>query len=74
MTDPNRNNLFTVLATLAAYHTVKRPPFISGLDGSPLNMERAHAARRLFADAFIATARDRGLACRAAVRTPHIDH
>ena len=72
MIDPTRESLLTVVATFAAYHAVKRSPFVSGLDGSPLNLERAHAARRIFADAFIAAARDCGLACRAAVRTPAI--
>ena len=72
--DPTRDSLLTVMATFAAYHAVKRSPFISGLDGSPLNLERAHDAHLLFVGAFSAAARDAGLACRAAVRTPLMDH
>ena len=64
----------TVAATCAAYHAVKRSQIVSVLDGSPLNLERAHHAHLLFVGAFIAATLDAGLACRAAVRIPIMDH
>ena len=72
--DPTRHSLLTVVATFAASHAVKRSPFTSGLDRSPLNSERNLAAQLIFADAFIAAAHDAGLGCRAAVHIPLIDH
>ena len=72
MIDPTRGSLLTVVATFAACHAVKRSPFVSGLDGSPLNSERALAAHDIFVGEFIAAALDCGLACLAAVHTPAI--
>ena len=72
--DPSRHSLLTVVATFAAYHAVKRSPFTSGLDGSPLNSERALAAQLIFAGAFQAAAIDAGLSCRMAAHSPVIDH
>jgi len=60
-----RNSMLACAAVFSAYHAVKRSPFVIGLDGSPLNNERASAAQRIFAAAFQSAADDSGLPCRS---------
>ena len=60
-----RNSMLACAAVFSAYHAVKRSPFVIGLDGSPLDNERACSAQRIFAAAFQSAADDSGLACRS---------